>query len=183
MSQDIQKYIQVNENKIPSEFKSILNELNGLTTFGMIKTAESLGSTIKRLATNEKTIEKQENAALELEIAKEYYEGFQEEYVTKITTDNSNLISLNETKAQVEEAYKEAIKEDRISKPLFLSEDQVEGSELHQLIENFDEQITFFDFEPGEHIEAAQIIGNCSQFFDEILTGWYVVNGLVKNVK
>ncbi|NEQ78266.1 MAG: hypothetical protein F6K23_37915 [Okeania sp. SIO2C9] len=64
LSQDIQKYIQANQNKIPLKFKSILN---GLRTFGMIKNAENLGSKIKEWATNENTREKQANAASKLE--------------------------------------------------------------------------------------------------------------------
>ncbi|MDJ0516654.1 MAG: hypothetical protein QNJ74_10520, partial [Trichodesmium sp. MO_231.B1] len=44
LSQDIQKYIQANQNKISLKFKSIVN---GLRPFGMIS-AESLGSQIKK---------------------------------------------------------------------------------------------------------------------------------------
>ncbi|NET79147.1 MULTISPECIES: hypothetical protein [Okeania] len=54
LSQDIQKYIQANQNEIPLKFKSILN---GLKTFGMIKNAENLGYKIKEWTANKNTNE------------------------------------------------------------------------------------------------------------------------------
>ncbi|NES01859.1 MAG: hypothetical protein F6K22_02865 [Okeania sp. SIO2F4] len=180
LSQDIQKYIQANQNKISLKFKSILN---GLRPFGMIS-AESLGSQIKKWATNENTREKQANAASKLEEAQKNYDNFQkiyQEYQERLITDDANISSLDRTKAQLEQAVEKAQEEVTASKSLFLSKEQVEGSELHKLIENLDERITFFDLELGQHIKAAQIIGNCAQFFDKLLIGFTLVFGLVKN--
>ena len=72
-----------------------------MTTFYHTKSVESLGSKIKRWATNENTKEKQANAANKCKIAQKNYDDFQKEYAEKITTDNYNLTSLNETKAQL----------------------------------------------------------------------------------
>ncbi len=190
LSQDIQKYIQANQNKIPSELKSFLN---GLRPFFMIESAERLGSQIQKWASNEKTIEKQANAASKLEEAQKNYENCQkiyQEYQERPITDDANIASLDLTKVQLEkevekaqEEVKKAQEEVTASKSLFLSKEQVEGSKLHQLIENLDERITFFDLELGQHIEAAQIIGNFAEFFDELLMGFFIFNGLVKNVE